>query len=244
MPAPAGKTSDSPAFGRNGKRQLDSSLDRRRGSMKWNIIIGTLVMGLGLCSQSFGFELLDRMLGVDSCCESSCCAKKSCCEAAAPSCGCDTGCNTGCNTGCCKPKCCRQPLFNFNRCCKPKCGCDNGCNGGCNGGCAAAAPTCEAAAPACGCETACAPKCCKQKCCGSILDRLFACHKRCCKPSCNSGCGCGAAPSCGCDGGSAAPAAPAMDGDAPPMPPAPVVDPSAFVPAQRRVVHASTRSIR
>ena len=31
-----------------------------------------------------------------------------------------------------------------------------------------------------------------------------------------------------------------MDGgDAPPMPPAPVVDPSAFVPSQRRVVHAS-----
>jgi hypothetical protein len=36
-----------------------------------------------------------------------------------------------------------------------------------------------------------------------------------------------------------------MDGgDAPPMPPAPVVDPSAFVPSQRRVVHASTGSLR
>jgi hypothetical protein len=83
------------------------------------------------------------------------------------------------------------------------------------------------------------------------LDRIFVCHKRCCKSKCgcdngcNNGCtaGCGcaaAAPSCGYD---AAPA-PAANGDMPPMPPAPVVDPSAFVPSQRRVVHASTGSLR
>jgi hypothetical protein len=29
-----------------------------------------------------------------------------------------------------------------------------------------------------------------------------------------------------------------------PMPPAPVVDPSAFIPTQRRVVHASTSLVR
>jgi hypothetical protein len=77
-----------------------------------------------------------------------------------------------------------------------------------------------------------------------LLDRIFSCHKRCCNSGCNSGCGCAAAaPGCGCDGGAAP--APAMDGgDAPPMPPAPVVDPSAFVPSQRRVVHASTGSLR
>ena len=27
--------------------------------MKWNIVIGTLVLSVGLCSQSFGFELLE-----------------------------------------------------------------------------------------------------------------------------------------------------------------------------------------
>jgi hypothetical protein len=32
--------------------------------------------------------------------------------------------------------------------------------------------------------------------------------------------------------------------DAVPMPPAPVVDPSAFIPTQRRVVHASTSLVR
>ena len=30
--------------------------------MKWNIFLGTLVLGFGLCTQSYGFELLDRML--------------------------------------------------------------------------------------------------------------------------------------------------------------------------------------
>ena len=50
--------------------------------MKWNIIIGTLVLGVGLCSQSFGFDLLDRMLGVNGCgCESKCCdSKKNGCD--------------------------------------------------------------------------------------------------------------------------------------------------------------------
>jgi hypothetical protein len=80
-----------------------------------------------------------------------------------------------------------------------------------------------------------------------LLDRIFVCNKRCCKPKCcNNGCdtcnGCAAAaPSCGYDAGAPAPAA---HGDMPPMPPAPVVDPSAFVPSQRRVVHASTGSLR
>jgi hypothetical protein len=44
-------------------------------------------------------------------------------------------------------------------------------------------------------------------------------------------------PVCGSDGGM-------DDGEMAPMPPAPVVDPSAYVPAQRRVVHASTTLIR
>ena len=30
--------------------------------MKWNILVSSLVLGLAVCTQSFGFELLDRML--------------------------------------------------------------------------------------------------------------------------------------------------------------------------------------
>ena len=41
--------------------------------MKWNILVGTLVLSACACTQSYGFELLDRMLGISGCgCESSC----------------------------------------------------------------------------------------------------------------------------------------------------------------------------
>ena len=33
--------------------------------MKWNILVGSLVLGFGLCTQSFGLDLLDRMLGTN-----------------------------------------------------------------------------------------------------------------------------------------------------------------------------------
>lgn len=229
-----------PHLAGSGSASWTVPVERRRGSMKWNILVGSVVLGLGMCTQSFGFELLDRMLGVDSCCESTCCEKKSCCEAPAPSCGCEAAApSCGCEAEpCCKTKC-RKPLFNFNRCCKPKC-CEAAAP---SCGCEVAAPTCEAVAPSCGCEAA--PKCCKSKCRRThLLDRIFACKKRCCKPACDS---CAVAgPSCGCEGGvSHGVPAPALEGgDAPPMPPAPVVDPSAFVPSQRRVVHASTGSLR
>src|SRR5690606_41926598 len=60
---------------------------RRRCSMKWNMVFGALVVSVGLCSQSFGFELLDRMLGLNDCGCNSCCT-------AQPSCGCDKGCRS------------------------------------------------------------------------------------------------------------------------------------------------------
>ena len=37
--------------------------------MKWNVLLGTLVLAFGLCAQSYGFDLLDRMLGKDGCCQ-------------------------------------------------------------------------------------------------------------------------------------------------------------------------------
>src|SRR5947208_12240238 len=104
----------------------------------------------------------------------------------------------------------------------------------------------------CGCDTSCCSSCnscnscCKSRCCG---------HNRCCNTCGNNGCGCAAAapscaapscaapaPSCGCDG--TGKGASAGSGDVVPMPPAPVVDPSAYIPTQRRVVHASTSLVR
>ena len=100
----------------------------------------------------------------------------------------------------------------------------------------------------CGCESSC----CETKCCKS------RCHRGCgkgCNDGCNNGCAkaapncaapaptCAApAPACGCDG----PAGKAAvgGGEVAPMPPAPVVDPSAFIPTQRRVVQASNSLVR
>ncbi len=62
--------------------------------MKWNILVGSLVLGLGLSTQSFGMDLLDRMLGMNyngGCDKASCCETVSCDPG--PSCGCETGCD-------------------------------------------------------------------------------------------------------------------------------------------------------
>ena len=98
--------------------------------MKWNIFVGSLVLGLGLSTQSFGFDLLDRMLGADY---GGCCEKAACCETK-----CDTGstcgCDDGCDSKCASKKCCRTPLLDLfkshkcNKGCADKCGCeDPGC---------------------------------------------------------------------------------------------------------------------
>ena len=231
--------------------------------MKWNMVIVALVLSIGLCSQSFGHGLLNKMLG--------CGCASSCGCAAAPSCGCEAAPSCGCEPSC---GCAAAPSCG----CEPSCGCAPSC--GCGGGLLGCAPKCAnpccsplklnlpchkgggcgcAAAPSCGCEPSCgcapAPSCCTpvlprcpKKCClrcnqgGGLLQGLMSLGNRCggcC--GCASSCGC-AAPCDGCSDG----LAPAMDGgddveasDAAPMPPAPIVDPSAFVPGKRRVVPTS-----
>jgi|NOAtaT_7_FD_contig_91_1096925_length_1007_multi_13_in_0_out_0_1 hypothetical protein len=224
--------------------------------MKWNTIVGTIVLSLGLCSQSFGFDLLNRMLGSNGCgCDNG---AKNCC-APGPSCCV----KKDCGPKCCVKKC--EPIlsrFCLKKCCND---CSKGCDKGCaDKGCAAPAPTCAAPAPTCeakhphkcGCEPVkhdC-NKCCKSICRPGLLDRFFACRSHCCKPSCcDKGCadkGCAApaptcaapAPACGCDGGKAPVKA---EGEATPPPPAPVVDPSAYIQStQRRVVQASATLVR
>ncbi len=40
--------------------------------MKWNMVFGALVVSVGLCGRGFGFELLERMLGLNDCGCTSC----------------------------------------------------------------------------------------------------------------------------------------------------------------------------
>jgi len=164
---------------------------RRCGSMKRMMYLGALVLGVTMCSQSFGFELLDRMLGhkgCASCCEPGCDAGNGCCEP-----GCDAG------NGCAEPACDAG-----NGCTEPSCGADSCCGarkcrkkhdlfGGLKGlfekckrkhhGCADSCcePGCDAgngcAEPACGAGNGCAEPACDA-------------GNGCCEPSCGAAAGC------------------------------------------------------
>lgn len=194
--------------------------------MKLNIAFASLVASVALCSQSYGFDLLDRMLGGSGCgCDVQCCETAvTCCEAD-PNCGADVvdpscGCQDACDP-CATESCCNKALITINlpkikliqiKRCKPACAttcCET------EPGCAVVDPSCGAD-PSCGCG----PAPCSRK---GLLDRIFS-RRHCGKVSCcEATCG---ADACGC--GSAAPAAAeGHSGDAP-APPAPVVDPAAF----------------
>ncbi len=172
--------------------------------MKWNILVGSLVLGFGLCTQSFGMDLLDRMLGTNY---NGCSDKASCCDTPCadpgPSCGCDTGCDVQCVP--CKPKCRKTPLLDLLRGCHKckKSSCDGGCDAGCaDPGCADPACGCGAE-PACGCDNGCdnacgcAAKKCRRPRCWTCSVVITAKSSR-----CDAGCadpGCGAEPACGCE---------------------------------------------
>jgi hypothetical protein len=158
--------------------------------MKRMMFLGALVLGVTVCSQSFGFELLDRMLGCKgctSCCEPACDAGAACCEPA-----CDAGpacCEPACDAGvaCCEPCCAadagccgvrkKHHLFGglkglFERCkLKHRGCCDNSC---CEPACDAGAACCE---PACDAGAAC---------CEPACDAGVAC----CEPGCAADAGC------------------------------------------------------
>ncbi|WP_246112742.1 hypothetical protein [Allorhodopirellula solitaria] len=158
-------------------------------------------------------------------------------------------------------------------CCEPACGCETVCaepccDGGscgskkdcCGGllsklfskksnGCCDTTP-CEVA---CGCETVCeAPSC--DSCCGGskkkcgLLSKMFGklkCGKK--NDCCDSGCDSYGSADCGCGAPAAVPYAapvqtPAVESD--PMPPAPIVDPSASISRNRRVIQASASYAR
>ena len=196
--------------------------------MKWKFLVGTLVLSMSISSQSFGFELLDRMLGVSGCCSSGC-ADAGC--AADPSCGCDSGCDTGCAAPACG---CASD---------PSCGCDSGC---------AAAPTCGCEPVACGCKKSCGGLLGKlfacKKSCNSCAEPTCGCDSGCATapdcgcasdPSCGCDSGCAAAPACGCGTGAMAPVMMAPTApEAPVAEPVPA-DPSASAKRTVRVRQAS-----
>ena len=73
--------------------------------MKWNILVASMVLGLGLSTQSFG-DLLDRMLGSNGC---GCEQKDGCAQKCGdPKCDGKDGCaqKDGCG-----PKCGRRSLL-------------------------------------------------------------------------------------------------------------------------------------
>src|SRR4029079_17127936 len=120
-----------PASWRSRLRCVNPACSTRKGrrcSMRWNMLLGALVVSAGLSTQSFGFELLDRMLGLNDCGCNSCCEPK-CCEksCAAPSCA-----APACES--CAAPACAAPACEATCAAAPSCGCDSGCGNECGCG--------------------------------------------------------------------------------------------------------------
>jgi hypothetical protein len=229
--------------------------------MKWNIIIGSLVLAVCVSTQSYGFELLDRMLGLKGCgCEAKSCETKADTKCGAEKakdkakCGADKAEKNGCDAKKKKDKCGAE---------KAKCGADKDGkkdagkpNNSQNAGDKEGKPVRVEKSNKCGSEKA---KCqskkkadkdgcdAKTKCRGSLLDHILSLGHGCDDKACDGKkaddkCGAERKKKCGCDaaGGKAESSAEVT----PATPPAPVVDPSALLPSQRRVVHASLNTIR
>ena len=169
--------------------------------MKRMMFLGALVLGVTVCSQSFGFELLDKMLchkGGASCCEPGCDAGNGCCE---PGCGAGNGCAEpacGAGNGCAEPACGAG-----NGCCEPSCGADSCCSTGCRkkhdlfGGLKGLFEKCKRK------HHGCPVSCCGEPDCGA--------GNGCAEPACGAGNGC-AEPACGAGNGCCEPACGAGNG--------------------------------
>jgi len=246
--------------------------------MKWNIIIGSLVLAVCVSTQSYGFELLDRMLGLKGCgCEAKSCETKADAkcgaekEKAKDKCGAEkekAKCGAEKKAGCDAKKSRGSLLGKLGCDAKPKCGADKdaGKEAGCDAKKEAGKPNSSQnqneakgkpvrveKSNKCGSEKAkcqakkndCSAK--KESCRGSLLDHLLSLGHGCDDKAGESKkddakCGAERKKRCGCD--AAGDKAESSAEVTPPTPPAPVVDPSALLPSQRRVVHASLNTIR
>ncbi len=156
----------------------------RYGSMKWNILVGSMVLGASLCGQSFGGDLLHRLLGGNGCGASSSCCDTTVCD---PTCGTEI---VGCDP-------CGKD---------PSCGCEVKCAPVCPQPCAPAPCAPAPCAPHCGAEVPCCDPCAAPGCRRTpILDRLkglkckLAGFKNRLHASCDTGCADPCAPNCGCE---------------------------------------------
>ena len=177
----------------------------------------TMAFGCLMSTQSYGFDLLDRMLGSKGCgCDTACCDT----PVVDPACGCETasagcgllgglgkkGCGLlggGASRGCEAPACGCESATCDNGSGEPACGAE-GCGllgGGCGllgkgASCGCENAVCDnGGAPACGCENSgcdsagCLPK-------AGLLTKLFGKHGA----GCDSACGGAAEPACGSEG--------------------------------------------
>lgn len=237
--------------------------------MRSKTIFGALLVSVALCSQGFGFELLDRMLGLNcgGCGGCNTCAKVACCDPCAKAaCPDPTACESvaDCGSTCNQCRKCRATpvrdlfagLVDLFECKGHYC-----------------KPVCESAC----CEEACEPACakpCKTKrfrkqrcakacdpCCPTTCEEVAACEPTCKQPKCHKlyrrpviellealfgsrNCRCGDGCETACGGGGVVPGvkAPARAPEkAAPLPMAPKADPSAAI--HTRGIYQASRSL-
>lgn len=133
--------------------------------MRAKIVFGVFLVSAALCSSGFGFEILDRLLGLEGCGEGACGAPRICAPAACAKVGCEAGCESAC-----MPRC--TPVRDLLCIIKVRLCCDYDCDCG----------------PAC-CERSCEPKRHKlyRRPVVELLENLFCCD-RCCDARGEEGC--------------------------------------------------------
>jgi len=234
--------------------------------MRSKTIFGALLVSVALCSQGFGFELLDRMLGLNGggCGECNACAKVAPCEPCAKTCAPVACCEKAtCGERCkvCRPTPVRDLFANMKDlfeakgcqvdpvgCCEaPKCCPEPTCceKPKCCHKVRCAKPCCEKACKAC--EPACCEKPCKPKCHKlyrrpvlELLENLFG-NDTCGEAGCEAACG-------GCGGttvpGKAPVTAPAKAPEqAAPLPSAPNPKPDPQASIQTRGIYQASRTL-
>ena len=155
--------------------------------MKSKTIFGALLLSVALCSQGFGLELLDRMLGLKNCggCgECNACAKAACCEPVKACCpepccpvkACEPACEPSLRTSLRKEICRATPVRDLFAGIKDLFECDRcGRAGGC--GCEPAKACCPV--KACAPEPCCPVKACEPACEASLRKTGLAAKKHC-----------------------------------------------------------------
>ncbi|MFP6694180.1 MAG: hypothetical protein VB875_14245 [Pirellulales bacterium] len=79
--------------------------------MNWKVFLGAVVLSASLCTQSFAFNLFDRVLLGNGCgCEAVCGVEEATCGAKEPACGVEEA-TCGCESKCGRDRCCRTKYY-------------------------------------------------------------------------------------------------------------------------------------